>query len=63
MAGYSSATFRPRGATHDTSGSAAVYAAAGETVRDKFVIPDEKLLITVADGGVSKSGTFRVVWG
>lgn len=54
------ATVRPRGATHTINGVAAVYAAAGEAVLDRLVIPDETLTITVAQGGDTKTGTFLI---
>jgi hypothetical protein len=53
----------PRAGTHTTAGIAAVYAAAGEPVLDYIPICNERIKITVANGGTSGSGTFHVLVG
>ncbi|MFZ4605163.1 MAG: hypothetical protein ACOYM5_02795 [Caulobacter sp.] len=52
---------RPRGATHSNAGVAALYAAAGTAVNDKISLGRDRVKIVVAQGGVSKTGTFYVV--
>lgn len=53
------ATFMPRGATHDTAGAASLYAAAGEPVEDR--IPAfGRIKVVVAQGGNAKTGTLYV---
>jgi hypothetical protein len=53
-------TRAPRMATHDTSGVASLYAAAGEPVEDHLVVSGERVKIVIATGGASKKGTFYV---
>lgn len=53
----------PRAGTHTTAGVAAVYAAAGEPVLDYIPVADERLEITVANGGDAGTGTFFVIVG
>jgi len=55
------ATKAPRQATHDTSGVAAVYAAAGSPVLDKIALANDRIKIVIAQGGDAKSGTFHIV--
>lgn len=55
-----SAIVRPRAALHDTVGGARLYAAGGTAVTDKIAI-NGPILITIANGGVSKTGKFRVI--
>lgn len=56
-----SKTVAPRQATHSTAGVAAVYAGAGEAVRDYIVLVKDRIKIVVDDGGNVKSGTFTAV--
>jgi hypothetical protein len=58
-----SATRAPRQATHGTDGAAALYAAAGQAVRDYIVLANDRVKIVVAQGGNAKSGTFHVLIG
>lgn len=58
-----SASRAPRQATHAPDGSAALYAGAGEAVRDDIVLADDRVKIVVANGGANKSGTFSVIVG
>lgn len=58
-----SASRAPRQATHVPDGSAALYAAVGEAVRDHIVLAKDRVKIVVASGGASKSGTFHVIVG
>ena len=61
--GTSSFTKAPRQATHDTTGAASLYAAAGEPVEDYIWVHGEDLTFTVAQGGNAKSGTFYFWFG
>jgi len=53
----------PRYATHDETGAASLYAAAGEPVEDKMAAGPEQLTFTVANGGATKLGTFYFWFG
>ena len=53
----------PRQPTHDATGTASLFVAAGEPVEDYFAISGEQIKIAIAEGGVSKSGTFHFVVG
>ncbi len=53
----------PRAATHTTAGAAAVYAAEGSPVLDYIPVANERIKITVANGGTSGTGTFHVIVG
>jgi len=53
----------PRAATHTTAGAAAVYAAEGSPVLDYIPVANERIKITVANGGTSGTGTFYVIVG
>ena len=55
----SSAVRAPRQATHATDGTASLYAASGEPVESRIAI-EGRVKIVVANGGDTKSGTFRV---
>jgi hypothetical protein len=57
-----SATVTPRQATHSTAGVAALYAASGTAVNDKIPVV-ERIKISVANGGDSKTGVFHVYVG
>lgn len=50
----------PRHATHDETGAASLYAAAGEPVEDAMAIGGEALKVTIAQGGASKLGVLYV---
>lgn len=54
-------TVAPRQPTHDTVGAASLYAAAGEGVETLIPVTNERVKIVVANGGVSKTGTFHVI--
>lgn len=56
-----SKTIAPRLATHTTAGAAALYAASGVAVLDKVVNPNERVKVSIAQGGNTKTGTFYVV--
>lgn len=59
-----STTVCPKQATHlNTSGAAALYAAAGSAVLADVVLANERIKIIVAQGGNAKVGAFRVVIG
>ena len=51
----------PRAATHDATGAASLYAAAGEPVEDYIPIANERIKIVIAQGGNVKTGTFYFV--
>lgn len=53
----------PRAGTHTTAGIAALYAAVGEPVLDYIPICNERIKITVANGGTSGTGAFHVIVG
>ncbi len=53
----------PRHASHDETGVASLYAAAGEPVEDKMAAGNEQLTFTVANGGATKLGTFYFWFG
>lgn len=55
--GTSAFTKAPRQPTHDTAGSASLYAAGGEPVEGYIFVGGEPLSIVVAQGGDTKSGT------
>ncbi len=54
-------TVAPRQATHDTVGVASLYAAGGEPVETGIYCCNERIKFVVAQGGNTKTGTFRVV--
>jgi len=56
-----SATRAPHQPTHDATGTALVYAAAGEPVDTDIFAVDERLKVVVAQGGDTKSGTFTFI--
>lgn len=58
-----SATVAPRQATHTTAGVAALYASGGVAVLDDIVIANDRLVIALAQGGNTKTGSFVIVVG
>lgn len=56
-----SAVVAPRQATHDPTGTAALYAAGGKGVLDRIAIGNDQIKIVISNGGAAKSGTFTVV--
>ncbi len=56
-----SKTVSPRQATHTTAGVAALYAAAGVAVLGPVYAVNERVKIVIAQGGDTKSGTFKVI--
>lgn len=56
-----SATRSPRQPTHDQSGVASLYAAAGAAVTGPIVMAEDRLLIAVSSGGDTKKGSFILV--
>lgn len=61
--GTSAVTVNPRQPVHDSTGAASLYAGGGEAVEDYFYLANEAITITVAEGGDTKTGTFRIVVG
>lgn len=55
-----SATVAPRQATHDKVGVASLY-ETGQAVEDYYRLADDRIKIVLAQGGVSKTGTFTVI--
>jgi hypothetical protein len=55
-----STTVMPRGATHGTTGTAALYAAAGTGVFDGIPVAGESIKVVVAQGGNVKSGVLDI---
>ncbi len=55
-----SVTVAPRQATHSTAGVASLYAAAGTAVQDHVVVANERIKIVIANGGVTKTGSFVI---
>lgn len=53
----------PRAGTHTTAGVAALYAESGAPVLDYIPICNERIKITVANGGTSGTGAFHVIVG
>lgn len=53
-------TWHPRQATHDVTGVASLYAAAGEPVESDIPIENDRIAIVVAQGGATKTGTFHI---
>ena len=58
-----SAVKAPRQPTYDGVGAASLYAAGGEPVEDHIYLANDRVKIVVAQGGVSKTGTFHIVIG
>lgn len=54
-------TVAPRQATHSEAGIASLYAAAGEPVKDKIVIANERINVAIAAGGDTKNGTIAII--
>lgn len=54
-------TVAPRQPTHTSAAAAALYAAAGQAVLDKISIVRDRILITLAQGGATKSGSFHFI--
>jgi hypothetical protein len=50
----------PRQATHTPAGVAIIHYGAGNSVADKIAVGRERIKIVVAQGGVSKTGTFQI---
>lgn len=56
-----SETVAPMQPTHDSTGAASLYAAAGEPVETGIYCVNERIKFVVAQGGNTKSGSFRVI--
>jgi hypothetical protein len=56
-----SAVVYPRAATHSQAGVAALFAAAGEAVRDKVGLGNDQVKIVIAQGGNAKKGRFFIL--
>ncbi len=51
----------PRAPTHSQVGAAALFAAAGEAVRDKVGLGNDNVKIVIAQGGNAKKGRFLIL--
>lgn len=51
-------SWAPRQATHNSDGSASLYAAAGKAVNDRFALADESIQIAVSGAGNATQGQF-----
>lgn len=58
--GTQAATFAPRQATHDATGTVVTYDAT-HGVKDKIVLAGERIKIVVAQGGNTLNGRFDIV--
>jgi len=56
-----SVTVAPRQATHSTAGAASLYASGGQAVNDMIAIAKDRIKISIAQGGDTKSGTFHFI--
>ncbi|RWP88352.1 MAG: hypothetical protein EOR12_16710 [Mesorhizobium sp.] len=56
-----SASRAPRVATHSTAGVAALYAAAGTGVLARPGVANDRVKISIAQGGATKVGAFHVL--
>lgn len=57
-----SGQWQPRNPTHDTSGTAEVYAST-DAVNDHIWVADERIKIVAAQGGDTKTGAIKVIYG
>lgn len=55
------ATVAPRLATSDTAGAAALFATSGTAVRDAIGIANDRVKISIAQGGANKTGRFFIL--
>lgn len=55
--------YAPRQKTFDATGGEAKFATGGTNVQDRLAMVAERMKITVASGGTSKTGTFGVIVG
>lgn len=58
-----SAVVAPRQPTHTQAGAAALYAESGEAVNDYIAVANERIKITITNGGNATSGTFHITVG
>lgn len=56
-----SAVRAPRQATHTNVGAAALYASGGVAVLDRIALANDRVKISIAQGGNAKSGTFHIL--
>lgn len=56
-----SKTVAPQQPLHSSAGVALVYAAAGEAITGPIYLANEKITITIANGGDTKSGQFDFI--
>jgi hypothetical protein len=56
-----SAVRAPRMPTHSQVGAALLYAAGGVAVADKIALGNDRVKISIAQGGNAKSGTFHIL--
>ena len=51
----------PRAATHSTAGVASLFAAGGTAVQAPVAIANDRVKLSIAQGGAAKSGTFHLL--
>ena len=56
-----SKTIAPQQALHSTAGAALLYASEGAPVTGPIYLAGEKIIITIANGGATKSGQFDFI--
>jgi hypothetical protein len=56
-----SATVAPRQATHGTDGTASLYASGGTAVQAPIVLAQDRVKISLAQGGNTKVGQFTII--
>lgn len=60
--GASAAELTPRQPTHDLTGAAALYAAAGTAVRDRIPVSSDRIKLVIVGGGANANGTLTVIY-
>ncbi len=61
--GTSAVDVYPRAATASVVNAAALYAAGGAAVNDLIPVADERIKVSIAQGGNTKTGTFHLYVG
>lgn len=56
-----SAVRAPRQPTHSQAGVASLFAAGGTAVQDRVALAHDRVKITIAQGGATKTGTFHIL--
>lgn len=56
-----SAVRAPRQPTHSQAGAAALYAAGGTAIQERVALANDRVKISLAQGGNAKVGTFHIL--